>query len=95
LVRPQGHPKDPTEEIEELIVLIEERSENVFVTGSVNLCRDMDDNMIIETALKGQARFIVSRDDDIKFDSNVSSFLNLHNVAVKTIADFLEILKTK
>ena len=81
-----------TEEIEELVVLIEERSENVLLIGNIDLCRDADDNMIIETALKGQAFFIVTRDDDIKFDSKISSFLNHHNITVTTIANFLEIL---
>lgn len=84
-----------TEEIEELVVLIEERSENVLLTGDTNICRDGDDNIIIETALKGQALFIVTRDDDIKFDSKVSSFLNQHNITVTTIANFLDVLKKK
>ncbi len=81
------------EEIEELVILIEERSETVLLTGGIDVCRDTDDNMVIETALKGHALFIVTRDDDVKFDNNASSFLNQHNISVTTIAKFLNALE--
>lgn len=39
-------------DIQELLILIEERSEHVFLDGDVDICRDKDDNLIIETAVK-------------------------------------------
>jgi len=63
-------------DIQELLILIEERSEHVMLSGDVAICRDKDDNLIIETAIKGQANYIVTRDDDIKSDKKVSSFLS-------------------
>ena len=79
-------------DIEELLILIEERSEHVMLSDGVNICRDKDDNLVIETAIKGKAGYLVTRDDDIKFDEKVSSFLSQHNVSVVSIAKFLSLI---
>jgi putative PIN family toxin of toxin-antitoxin system len=63
------------EDIEEILTLIEERSEHVLLSGDIEICRDKDDNLIIETAVKGKAVYLVTRDDDVKFDKEVSNFL--------------------
>lgn len=79
-------------DIQELLILIEERSEHVLLSGNISICRDKDDNLILETAIKGQAQYIVTRDDDIKFDNNVSSFLKKYDVTIRSIAQFLSII---
>lgn len=76
-------------DIKKLLILIEERSEPVLISGDITICRDSDDNLIIETAIKGKAAFLVTRDDDIKFDKEVSSFLLPYGVSVITVAKFL------
>ncbi len=80
------------EDIRELLILLEERSEHVILSGNINVCRDKDDDVIIETALKGQAGFIVSRDDDVKFDKDVSEFLSKFDIAVLSTAKFLALI---
>ena len=77
------------DDIKELLILIEERSEPVLLSGDINICRDKDDNAVIETAIMGQADFLVTRDDDIKFDKAVSSFLKKYGISVISIAKFL------
>ncbi len=77
------------DDIKELLILIEERSEPVLLSGDINICRDKDDNVVIETAIKGQADFLVTRDDDIKFDKAVSSFLKKYGISVISIAKFI------
>lgn len=79
-------------DIEELLILIEERSEHVLLSEDVVICRDKDDNFVIETAIKGKAAYLVTRDDDIKFDEKVSSFLSQYNVSVVSIAKFLSFI---
>jgi len=79
-------------DIEELLILLEERSEHVIVTGDVSVCRDRDDNLVIETAVKGSAQYLVTRDDDIKFDAKVASFLLQYGISVKSLAQFLSII---
>jgi putative PIN family toxin of toxin-antitoxin system len=77
------------DDIKELLILIEERSEHVLLSGDINICRDKDDNVVIETAIMGQADFLVTRDDDIKFDKAVSSFLKKYGISVISIAKFI------
>lgn len=80
-------------DIRELLILIEERSEHVLLSRNVDICRDKDDNLIIETAIKGTAGYLVTRDDDIKFDNKVSSFLSGHGVHVISISKFLDVIE--
>ena len=79
-------------DIKELLVLIEEQAEPVLLSGEITICRDKDDNLVIETAIKGQAAFLVTRDDDIKFDKAVSSFLLQNGISVISIAKFLALI---
>ena len=51
--------------------------------------------MILETALNGKAKYIVTRDDDIKFDNQVSSFLKRYDISVKTVAQFMDDLNSE
>lgn len=80
-------------DILELLILIEERCEHVLLSGDVHVCRDPEDNSVIETAIKGQAAYIVTRDDDIKFDKNVEAFLAQNKIAPISTARFLAMLK--
>jgi putative PIN family toxin of toxin-antitoxin system len=79
-------------DIRELLILIEERSEHVLLDEDIAICRDKDDNLVIETAMKGKAAYLVSRDDDIKFDNKVVSFLAQYDVTVVSIAKFLALI---
>lgn len=82
-------------DIRELIVLIEERTECVLLSEDINICRDKDDNYIIETAIKGKAEYLVTRDDDIKFDKKISKFLSNYSISVVSARKFLEIIETR
>jgi putative PIN family toxin of toxin-antitoxin system len=77
------------EEIRDLLILIEERAESVIPSGTIHLCRDKDDDLIIETAIKGKAEYLVTRDDDLKWDIGVSSYLKNHGVTVTSVSKFL------
>ena len=79
------------EDIKELLTLIDERAEHVLIAGDINICRDKDDNRIIETAIKGNAEFIVTRDDDVKLDGKISAFLSRYSISVFSVAKFLRL----
>lgn len=79
--------------IKELLILIEEKAEHVLLSNNINICRDEDDDLVIETAIRGNAKYIVTRDDDVKFDLKISAFLSKYNISVLTIAKFLKLLK--
>jgi putative PIN family toxin of toxin-antitoxin system len=77
-------------EIDQLLAMLSERGETVPLTGSVELCRDPDDNMVIETALVGNAEVLVTRDDDLKGVSLLASILRERGVTVLSLRQFLE-----
>src|SRR5215210_5923124 len=63
------------EEVADLIDALREMAEVVAVTGEVKLCRDPDDDVVIETALKGNAHVLVSRDEDLTRAPEVTGVL--------------------
>ena len=79
-------------DIRELLILVEERSEHVLISGDVNICRDRDDNLIIETAIKGNAKYLVSRDDDVEMDTKITEFLSGSGISVLSVAKFLKLI---
>jgi uncharacterized protein len=64
----------------------------VLLAGDIQVCRDPEDNGVIETAIKGHAAYIVTRDDDIKFDKSVEAFLAQNNITPILTARFLKII---
>lgn len=91
LTRPRIIRKYPirSTEVEEFLRLLIQRSQIVTPTGAVQECRDPDDDLILETALLGQARYAVSRDDDIKRDLDLIRHLEAHGVIVQSVQQFL------
>jgi putative PIN family toxin of toxin-antitoxin system len=79
-------------DISDLVGLLAERAEIIVVEGLVRLCRDPDDNVVIETALTGQADVLVTRDDDLKGESELVRTLHKRGVAVLTVRRFLNLL---
>lgn len=80
------------EDILSLLLLIEELSEETTLTGDVALCRDPNDNMIIETAVRGKAKYLISGDKDIADDKEVLSYLSHHGVSVISPSTFLSVI---
>ncbi len=67
LALPRIHQKYRVEEfdIEALVALIGARGELVEPTRMIRICRDPDDNMFIEAAIAGHARYVVTGDRDL------------------------------
>ena len=80
------------EEIVRYLRLIAARSVRVPVTGQITVCRDPDDNFILEAAVAGKATFIVTRDDDLKRDLELIQHMQKHGVQVVSVSYFLDIL---
>ena len=81
-------------EIEQFLRLLQERAIHVTPKGELHLCRDPDDDLILETAVLGEARYTVSRDDDLKGDSDLVAQMRSRGVEVLTVQHFLERLDT-
>jgi putative PIN family toxin of toxin-antitoxin system len=65
----------------------------VSVSGTMHLCRDPEDDMILEAALAAPATHVVSRDEDLTRDLDLVQTLKKHGVAVMTVSQFLAALE--
>jgi len=82
------------EEIEQFLRLLQERAFHTTPTGELHLCRDQNDDFILETAILGQAQYAVSRDDDLKNDSDLIEQMKSRGVKVLSVQQFLDLLDT-
>ena len=80
------------EEVAQYTALIVERSEMVSPSGKLHLCRDPRDDMVLETAIVGEASCLVSRDDDIKTDEDLVREMELRGVKVLSVASFIDLV---
>lgn len=79
--------------VEDLIASIAEKAERIlFEKSLINCCRDQDDNVIIETAIRGKAKYLVTGDKDMTDDNAVSAFLSRYGVTVISLSKFLSLL---
>ncbi|MBI5635120.1 MAG: putative toxin-antitoxin system toxin component, PIN family [Nitrospirae bacterium] len=68
------------------------KAERITLKGNLNICRDPDDDVIIETAVRGRAKYLVTGDKDIADDKTVSSYLSQHGVTVISLQNFLSLI---
>ncbi len=76
--------------IHEYVYLLAVRGMNVTPPGDLHICRDPDDDIILETALVGGANVAVSRDDDLKRDQDLMLHMKSHGVTVMSVQHFLQ-----
>lgn len=82
------------QEISEFLRLLAARSRRVTPQGQLHVCRDPDDDLILETALLGQASYAVSRDDDMKRDQDLIAQMEAHSIKVLSVQQFVDRLSS-
>jgi putative PIN family toxin of toxin-antitoxin system len=65
--------------------LLAMRATVVETPGDLNICRDPDDNEILEAAINGSVQYLVTRDDDLKRDLELIKMARRNSL---TILDF-------
>jgi putative PIN family toxin of toxin-antitoxin system len=75
-----------------LLDAFRERAVQVPVHRTVRVCRDPDDDVVVETALRGRADVLVSRDDDPKGDPEFVRYLGTIGVQSMSVSRFLDAL---
>lgn len=73
---------------DEFVRMVARLAHVVAVTGELHLCRDPDDDMVLETAIVGRATHVVSRDEDITRDLALQTQLKAHRIKVTLSASF-------
>lgn len=62
------------------------------VSGTLRLCRDPDDDWVLETAMVGGATHVVSRDEDVTRDQELGKQLEIRGIATITVSRLLAVL---
>jgi putative PIN family toxin of toxin-antitoxin system len=71
------------------------RSVWVEPRGQLAVCRDPNDDYLIEIALLGRATCLVSEDNDFHSDSEIVEFLNRRGIHLLHLSEFLAILQDR
>ena len=82
------------EEIRSYVLGISEITDLVRITGNLVLCRDPNDDIVLETAIAGRAAYVVSRDEDLTRDPELQQHLRSRNIQLVTVKQFLNTLTT-
>jgi len=61
----------------------------VQTSGELKLCRDPDDDEILEAAIVGKSQYLVTRDDDLKRDLDLIKIARRNRVRVVSVRQFL------
>jgi len=69
--------------------LIAARATIVQTSGELKICRDPDDDEILEAVIVGKARYLVTRDDDLKRDLDLIKMARKSGVGVVSVRQFL------
>jgi len=69
--------------------LIAARATVVQVSGELKICRDPDDDAILEAAIVGKSQYLVTRDDDLKRDLDLIKMARRNRVRVVSVRQFL------
>jgi putative PIN family toxin of toxin-antitoxin system len=76
-----------------LVARLYQRSIWVQTTGRLQLCRDPEDDYLIEMALVGEASHLVTEDKDLLDDADIIAFLSERGIAVVTLVALLQSLR--
>ena len=90
LFRRYGYTAD---DVSALLGSLRALGELVTVTGSVRVCRDPEDDVVVETAINGRSDVLVSRDDDLKRAPEVTALLAERGIRVLSVQQFLDALE--
>ncbi len=77
------------------LLMIQAGAEVVAPTGHLRICRDASDDLVLETALLGRAKYLVSRDADVTRDLSLIRLFAKRGVRIATVQLFLRLLALK
>lgn len=81
------------DKIEEWIQIILGKAIQVKPHREIKLCRDKNDNIFLEGAAGGRAKYLVTRDDDLKRDLKLISVMRRkHGVEIVSVSQFLKLI---
>ncbi len=88
IVRKYGVTDEDVQALQEL--LLRKHAVVVPIHHTVRVCRDPDDNVVMETAERGKAQFLVSGDADLWEAEEVQAYLRDPRIQVLNPKEFLD-----
>jgi putative PIN family toxin of toxin-antitoxin system len=76
----------------ELLDLLRQGGQIVSVAGSIHVCRDPKDNVVIETAVGGDVVAVVTGDADLTDQEEVTAYLAARRIVILPVALFAQLL---
>ena len=73
--------------------LVQTHASVVQIKGDAMGCRDRADDMVLETAVRGRATHLITRDDDLKDDPVLRQRMKAVGVEITTVSRFLKLLE--
>jgi putative PIN family toxin of toxin-antitoxin system len=80
------------DEVNDFLTDVAHISTLTTINSAVAICRDPDDNAVLQTALAGHASYIVSRDGDLTRDLDLHEAATRLGLQLVTVAQFLQLL---
>lgn len=74
---------------ERFVQMVRALARLVPVSGHLGICRDPDDDAVLETALAGEAGYVVSRDEDVMRDLALVRHFEEQGIQLLTVDRFL------
>jgi uncharacterized protein len=84
-----------TAEMHLYMLMIQTGASVVAPTGRLRLCRDVNDDLVLETALLGGAKYRVSRDADVVRDLALIRAFRECGIRIVTVGQFLHSVRRK
>ncbi|MGH2532182.1 MAG: putative toxin-antitoxin system toxin component, PIN family [Thermomicrobiales bacterium] len=78
-----------------LVAFLRGHATLVEIRGDITLCRDPDDDVVIETALRGGVDALVTRDEDLSRAPDLEAAIRHLGVEVLTVQRFIDLLASK
>ncbi|HEY7030102.1 MAG TPA: putative toxin-antitoxin system toxin component, PIN family [Thermomicrobiales bacterium] len=83
----------PPDDIRSYVDVLRRGADVVAVSGKLQICRDRDDDVVLETALLGNAELLVTRDEDLSRVPELAEALAPRGVSILTVRHFLDLLE--
>jgi putative PIN family toxin of toxin-antitoxin system len=81
-----------TTEAELYVLMTQAGATVVSPAGTLRLCRDASDDVVLETALLGRARYLVSRDADVIRDLSLLQIFRARGIRIVTVEQLLRVI---
>lgn len=79
-----------------LFVMLQGQAEVAIVTVQIKLCRDPEDDVLLEIAASNHVQYLVTGDKDLLEDNNLkSTMLEEHGVQIVNPNEFLAVLEAQ